>query len=67
MGSQLLLSAADTDGDGFSDGAEVAAGTDPLDPVSHPTTPVPALGPAGLGALVLLLLASGGARLRART
>lgn len=26
----------DTDGDGWSDGREVAAGTDPLDPSSHP-------------------------------
>ncbi|MCB9669831.1 MAG: hypothetical protein H6734_10205 [Alphaproteobacteria bacterium] len=27
---------ADTDGDGTDDGAEVTAGTDPLDPASHP-------------------------------
>lgn len=28
---------ADTDGDGWGDGTEVGAGTDPLDPNSHPT------------------------------
>ena len=28
---------ADTDGDGYRDATEVAAGTDPLDPASHPT------------------------------
>ena len=28
--------AADTDGDGFSDSAELAAGTDSFDPLSHP-------------------------------
>jgi hypothetical protein len=27
----------DTDGDGFWEGEEVAAGTDPADPGSHPT------------------------------
>ncbi len=27
---------ADTDGDGYTDGEEVAAGTDPLNPKSHP-------------------------------
>ncbi|MEX0567546.1 MAG: thrombospondin type 3 repeat-containing protein, partial [Candidatus Njordarchaeota archaeon] len=26
----------DTDNDGFSDGAEIKAGTDPLDPKEHP-------------------------------
>lgn len=46
--------AADTDGDGFSDGEEVAAGTDPLDPDSPPS-PVPALGTAAQGVLVVVL------------
>lgn len=30
---------ADTDGDGHTDAAEIAAGTNPIDPSSHPTTP----------------------------
>jgi DNA-binding beta-propeller fold protein YncE len=41
-GTNPLL--ADTDGDGYDDGVEVAAGTDPNDPLSYPVTPeVPAL------------------------
>ena len=32
---------SDSDGDGYSDGVEVAAGTDPLNPNSYPMTPVP--------------------------
>ena len=46
---------ADTDGDGFDDGVEVAAGSDPNNPASTPPPPgVPALGP-----LAALLLGSG--------
>jgi hypothetical protein len=52
--SPLLV---DTDGDGFGDGIEVAAGTDPLDPASHPPS-VPLAGPLALGALAALLLAT---------
>jgi hypothetical protein len=48
---------ADTDGDTFSDGAEVAAGTDPLDPNSFPIVAVPAMGTFGrLLAAALMLL-----------
>ncbi len=36
---------ADTDGDGFDDGVEVAAGSDPNDSGSTPVTPVPLLAP----------------------
>ena len=42
---------ADTDGDGFDDGVEVAAGTDPNDAGSFPGAPVPVL--PGLGGAVL--------------
>lgn len=56
----------DTDSDGFDDGEEVAAGSDPLDPLSVPTA-VPARGP--LGGLVLcacLALAAAARRTRER-
>jgi hypothetical protein len=58
LGTNPLL--ADSDGDGFGDGAEVAAGTDPLDPESFPAaaTPVPAIGPAGVAVLALVLAAA---------
>ncbi|HPG29095.1 MAG TPA: hypothetical protein PLW10_25910, partial [Myxococcota bacterium] len=54
---------ADTDGDGFGDGAEIAASTDPLDPGSNPGSPpgVPALGAFGR-LLVVLGLALVGQR-----
>lgn len=50
--------AADTDGDGFTDGAEVAAGSNPNDPLSGPAT-VPTLSGSGAGALVIALIALG--------
>jgi len=46
---------ADTDGDGFDDGVEVLAGSDPNDPASTPPPPnVPLLGP-----IPTMILASG--------
>ncbi|MFK7894937.1 MAG: thrombospondin type 3 repeat-containing protein [Myxococcota bacterium] len=50
--------AADSDGDGFSDGAEVAEGTDPNDEQSFPAPnpAVPSLSPGSLSLLLILLL-----------
>jgi hypothetical protein len=46
----------DTDGDGFGDGIELQAGTNPLDPLSHPDdVPLPALGSWMLIVVVLML------------
>ena len=46
-----------TDGDGLDDGAEVLAGSDPLDP--NDPHAVPSMGPVGMGILVGLLLVFG--------
>ena len=57
---------ADSDGDGFQDGTEVFAGTNPLDPASNPAPAVPSLGPAGLAGLLALLLAGSSRALSGR-
>jgi sugar lactone lactonase YvrE len=50
---------ADSDGDGFADGVEVAAGSDPTNQFSIPAAPdVPAVPPWGIALLVILLLAA---------
>ena len=49
---------SDSDGDGFDDGVEVAAGTDPNNPASRPSTNLPALSPLATGVLVALLCGS---------
>lgn len=58
----------DTDGDGFRDDEEVAAGSDPNDGDSYPgsPTPIPALGPAGSTALGIAMAALGLTALRRR-
>jgi len=62
-GSNPALS--DTDGDGYDDGEEVAAGSDPNDPMSVPAPPiVPMLGPLGGGLLAIGLLLGAMQRLR---
>lgn len=51
---------ADSDADGFGDGAEIAAGSDPTDPASRPlANAVPLLGVALRLFLLLALLATG--------
>jgi hypothetical protein len=45
---------ADTDGDGWNDGAEVAADTDPLDAQDHPAGNPPGVPVAGVAALIAL-------------
>jgi hypothetical protein len=58
---------ADTDGDGYGDGAEVNAGTNPLDPQSYPATSdgdIPFMGPVGYAAWAALLAALGARRAR---
>ncbi|MBW2420141.1 MAG: thrombospondin type 3 repeat-containing protein [Deltaproteobacteria bacterium] len=54
---------ADSDSDGFSDGEEVAAGTDPNSDASFPQPQkVPTLGAGGMALLALGLVAAGRAR-----
>jgi hypothetical protein len=55
----------DSDDDGFDDGWEVAAGTDPNDNPNFPL-PVPALGPWGQALLLLVLAGSAARGLRLR-
>ena len=58
----------DSDDDGFNDGIEFGAGSDPNDANSTPSgaTPVPSLSPGALGLLAFLILALGQTRLRKR-
>jgi hypothetical protein len=57
---------ADTDGDGFDDGREVAEGTDPTDPLSFPVANLPALQAPALMVYGLCLLATAMSTLRRR-
>jgi len=66
-----LSDVEDTDGDGFSDLAEVQAGTNPLDPASFPSDPdpppaVPALNLVGMFAVLSALAGMGMMRKKCR-
>jgi len=50
---------ADTDGDGYTDGQEVAAGTNPLNPNSYPFSTIPAMPLWGQVLLLALVLGLG--------
>ena len=52
----------DTDGDGFTDGAEIDAGSDPLDADDTPAVSVPTLAP--LAGAILIGLLIGAAKFR---
>jgi hypothetical protein len=69
MRKTIVSLVADTDGDGFDDGAEVAAGTDPLDPNVFPSeaVPVPVAGGFALLGLFAALLAAGRRTLSAKS
>jgi hypothetical protein len=56
----------DTDDDGYDDGDEVLAGTDPTDPLDPGTPTVPAMSPLGYLMIVPGILAVAIARLRSR-
>jgi len=56
----------DTDGDGFTDGAEVDAGSDPLDPASTPNN-IPTLGFLGGALLVLAIVIAARRRISSAT
>ena len=56
----------DTDGDGFSDATEILLGTDPLDPLSKPGAPVPALPPWSSALLLTAIAALAAHGLRVR-
>jgi hypothetical protein len=59
---------ADTDGDGFDDPVEVAAGSDPNDPLNTPETPaIPGLGALGGTVLASLLALAAVVGLRRRS
>jgi hypothetical protein len=57
---------SDTDGDGFDDGIEVLAGTDPNNPFDFPSSSVPSMSGRNVGLLCSLLLVAGWFGLRRR-